>query len=50
MKFKLFGKKYKVRRGGNLHLAIEFGLPLLCAVVGYALICIAITYENTVLL
>lgn len=29
MTFKWFGKKYRVVRGGNLHLALEFGQALL---------------------
>lgn len=50
MTFKFMGKKYRVRRGGNLHLMIELGLPLLGVIIMYALICMAITYENTCML
>lgn len=29
MTFKMFGKRYIVRKGGNLHLALEFSKPCL---------------------
>ena len=40
MTFKWFGKKYQVRRGGNLHLALEFGGTILAtlAVVVWGLV------------
>lgn len=45
--FKLFGKKYGVRRGGNLHaLAILFGM-LSATALGYILICLFVGYANT---
>ena len=52
--FKLFGKKFGVISGGRLHFFMEWVAPMLAMLTAvglfYIITCIAITYENTVLL
>ena len=46
MKFKFRGKKYKIRKGGNLHAIMVLGGTVGMGLLGYVLLCLFVGLGN----